>query len=78
MKNKKKQQYIVDDKGKPVAVVIDMKTYKKMEDALDAYYCRKEYDRVKPLTDSEIRNGKFLTIDEFNEKRKKVHHRATA
>ena len=77
MAKTKKRQYLVDSAGKPVAVVLDLKTFKKMEDDLDDYYCRKEYDRVKKATDDEVRSGKASTIEEYLSARK-LHPRLRA
>lgn len=60
----KKRQYLTDQSGKRVGVILDMKTYQKMLDDLDDYYCKKAYDRAKPATDAEIRRGDFVTLDE--------------
>ena len=72
-----KQQYIIDDNGKRLAVVLDLKTYEKMMDDLDDYYCQRAYNEAKPVTDRQISNGEFVTLKELkaevaSQKRKKA------
>lgn len=62
---KKKHQYIIDDNGKRVAVVLDLKTYERMIDDLDDYYCQRAYKEAKPITDAEISKGEFVTLKEL-------------
>ena len=66
----KKKQYLTDQSGKRVGVVLDIDTYQKMQDDLDDYYCRKSYQRAKPSTDAEIKRGDFVTIDEIAAERR--------
>ncbi len=42
-----KTQFVTDDKGKKVAVLIPLKEYEKMMDELDELACVKIYDSVK-------------------------------
>lgn len=69
MANSSKPKYVTDNKGKKIAVVIDIEKYEKMMDELDDYYCRKEYDIVKPKTDKELEKGDFVTLDYYIAKR---------
>ncbi|MDI6779572.1 MAG: hypothetical protein QME25_05180 [Bacteroidota bacterium] len=69
MANPTKTKYVTDLEGKKIAVVIAIKEYEKMIDELDDYYCRKEYDRVKPKTDKELEKGEFITLDDYCTKR---------
>lgn len=69
MANSSKTKYVTDNKGKKIAVVIDIEKYEKMIDELDDYYCRKEYDTVKPKTDKELEKGEFVTFDAYITKR---------
>ncbi len=67
----KKKQFITDDNGNRVSVILDISTYKKMQDELDDYYCRKAYDRVKRQTDREIAQNDYATIEDYAAKRRK-------
>jgi len=42
-----KNQFITDDHGQKVAVILPLKDYEKMMDELDEYACIKAYDKVK-------------------------------
>lgn len=66
----KKAQYITDHAGKRVGVVLDLKTFEKMGDELDDYYCKRAYEKAKPLTDGEIKRGEFMTIEELKARRR--------
>ncbi len=42
-----KTQFVTDDTGKKIAVLISMKEYKKILDELDELDCIKAYDKAK-------------------------------
>jgi len=42
-----KTQYITDDHGKKVAVIVPVKDYEKLMDELDELECIKAYDKAK-------------------------------
>ena len=42
-----KTQYVTDDHGKTVAVIVPVKDYEKLMDELDELECIKAYDKVK-------------------------------
>lgn len=65
-----KKQFITDDRGNRVAVVLDIKTYDEMQDAIDDYHCKRAYEKAKPSTDAEIAAGKYVTIEEYVTKRR--------
>ena len=65
MITQKNAQYITDHAGKRVGVVLDLRTFEKMEDELDAYYCKRAYEKAKPETDAEMKRGEFISIGEI-------------
>ena len=72
----KKRQYITDQSGKRVGVVLDVKTFGQIEDELDELESIRAYDKAKPETDAAVQRGDFLTIQEYLAKRtarKKAH-----
>ncbi len=73
----KKKRYITDQTGKRVGVVLDLRTFQKMEDELDDYYSKKAYEKAKKETDEEIRRGEFITLQELIPQRRerKGRHR---
>ena len=42
-----KTQYVTDDHGKKVAVIVPVKEYEKLMEELDELECVKAYDRAK-------------------------------
>ena len=66
----KKRQYLTNLAGKRVGVILDMKTFQKMQDELDDYYCKRAYDKAKPVTDAEIKRGEFATLDDLMARRR--------
>jgi PHD/YefM family antitoxin component YafN of YafNO toxin-antitoxin module len=42
-----KTQYITDNQGKKVAVILPVKDYEKIMDELDELHCVKAYDKAK-------------------------------
>jgi len=42
-----KTQYVTDDHGKKVAVIVPVKDYEKLMDELDELECIKAYDKAK-------------------------------
>lgn len=42
-----KNQFVTDNQGQKVAVILSMKDYEKMLDELDEYECIKAYDKAK-------------------------------
>ena len=42
-----KNQFITNDHGQKVAIILPMKDYEKMLDDLDEYACIKAYDKAK-------------------------------
>lgn len=43
----KKARYIVDEKGKRTAVILDLATYRMLLEALDELECIRAYDEAK-------------------------------
>ena len=62
---RKKAQYITDHTGKRVGIVLDLRTFERMQDEIDAYYCKRAYEKAKPATDAEIRRGEFISIGDL-------------
>lgn len=58
-------QYITDNKGKKMSVVLSMKEYKRILEDLEEFEDIKLYDAVK------ARNEETITLEEYIAKRKK-------
>jgi len=60
-----KNQFVTDDHGQKVAVILPVKDYAKMLDELDEYACIKAYDKVKARKQEFIPVAKmFKTIEQ--------------
>lgn len=56
-----KPQYIVDDSGKKVSVVLSIKDYEKMLEDLDVAYCSKLYASALELNEPSISLEEYKT-----------------
>jgi hypothetical protein len=67
----KSAQFVTDQKGKRVGVVLDLKTYERLllaaEDAADI----RAYRRAKPKIQAEIDRGQFMTLEAYRAQRRK-------
>lgn len=60
-----KPQYIIDDSGKKVSVVLSMDDFEKILSELDDSYCSKLYADAQQL------NEPTITLDDYIKSRKK-------
>lgn len=60
-----KTQFVTDDKGKKIAVILSMSSYQKMLDDLDTLEDIKLYDQAKKEDD-----GKRIVFDDYLKKRR--------
>jgi len=67
----KDKQYILDIKGKPVAVLLDVATYENFLEALEGLEDIRAYDKVKEKVKAEVKSGKSITLQEYLSKRRK-------
>ncbi len=65
-----REQYLTDENGNRIAVVLDINTYKKLLDELDEYYCLKGYEQGVTETEPEITSGDYLTLEQYVANRK--------
>ena len=65
----KNKQYLTNQSGKRVGVILDMKTFEQIEDELDELACIRAYDAAKPEVDAAIKRGDYVTIQEYIAKR---------
>ena len=63
----KQPKYIVNERGKKIAVQLDLKTYQQLIEAYEDFCDNRTLDRVKPLTDAEIARGDYLTLSELQD-----------
>jgi hypothetical protein len=56
------QQYVVDARGKRVAVMLDIATYDQLVEAAEEANCIRAYDAAKPVVEAELKAGRFSTL----------------
>ena len=59
------ENFLTDEKGNRIAVVLDIAVYEKLLEDLDEFYCTKAYEQAVEETDPEIASGDYLTLEEF-------------
>ncbi|MDI6766537.1 MAG: hypothetical protein QME52_06915 [Bacteroidota bacterium] len=69
----KKKQYLTDQSGKRTGVILDMRTFEKIEEELDELACIHAYDKAKPDVDAAIQRGDYMTLDEYLAERSAKH-----
>lgn len=67
-----KQQFITDNQGKNIAVLLPIKEYEKLMDELDELECVKAYDRAKEGEQEFIPAEQAFKEIEDNRKKKNV------
>jgi hypothetical protein len=60
-----REQYLIDENGNRIAVVLDINTYQKLLDELDEYHCIKGYEQAVTETEPEIASGDCLTLEQY-------------
>lgn len=63
------EQFIIDQQGNKIAVVIDIETYQKILDDLDEFYCERAYEKAVAETNQEINQGEYLSLEEYMSQR---------
>jgi predicted DNA-binding antitoxin AbrB/MazE fold protein len=59
------EQYLTNKEGKKIAVVIDIETYQQILEELDELHCQKGYEEAFKETESEIRSGDYVSLDQY-------------
>jgi hypothetical protein len=65
----KNKRYITNKNGKATDVVLDLRTFEKIENELEEFYLIKEYDKAVKKTNEEFKKGKYITLDEYLKKK---------
>lgn len=65
----KDEQLVTDPKGKPVAVLLDLKTYQRLREAEEDLADIRVYDAARPKVEAEIKAGNFSTLADYRSKR---------
>ena len=64
MKPKITRQYITDEGGKRIGVILDIGEYEQILERLEDLDDIQEYRKMKPLVDQDIQEGHYLTLEE--------------
>ena len=67
-----KKRFVVDDKGKKTAVILDIKTFTELIDEIDELDCALGFDQSRERNSKDIENGNFISINKFITKRNRV------
>jgi PHD/YefM family antitoxin component YafN of YafNO toxin-antitoxin module len=65
----KEGQYVTDAKGKPVGVLLDLKTYERLREAEEDLADIRAYDAARPKVAADLKAGHFSTLADYRTKR---------
>lgn len=57
-------QYVTDDSGKTVSVILDIQYFEEILERLEDLDDIEEYRRMKPLVEEDIRANRYYSLDE--------------
>lgn len=67
----KDEQFVTDAKGKPVGVLLGLKTYARLREAEEDLADIRAYDAARPKIVGELKAGQFATLADYRSKRAK-------
>jgi hypothetical protein len=65
----KDEQFVTDAKGKPVGVLLDLKTYEHLREAEEELADILAYDAARPKAAADIEAGRVSSLSEYRAKR---------
>ena len=68
----KDEQFVTDAQGKPVGVLLDLKTYRRLREAEEDLADIRACDTARPRVMAEIKAGQFSTLADYKTKRAKT------
>ena len=63
-KSNSRIQYVTDDSGKTVSVILDIQYFEEILERLEDLDDIEEYRRMKPIIEQDLKEGKYLTLEE--------------
>ncbi len=66
------EQFVTDAKGKPVGVLLDLKTYERLRKAEEDLADIHAYDAARPKVAADLKAGQTSTLAEYRIKRAKT------
>ena len=67
----KDEQFVTDSKGRPVGVLLDVKTYERLREAEEDLADIRAYDAARPKVTADLKSGQFTTLTNYRTKRAK-------
>jgi hypothetical protein len=65
----KDEQFVTDAKGKPVGVLLDLKTYEHLREAEEELADIRAYDAARPKVAADIKAGRVSTLADYRARR---------
>ena len=65
----KDEQVVTDRKGRPVGVLLGLKTYERLRRAEEELGDVRAYDEARPKVAAELKAGRFATLADYRAKR---------
>ena len=65
----KDEQFVTDAKGKPVGVLLDLKTYEHLREAEEELADIRAYDAARPKVAADIKAGRASSLSDYRAKR---------
>lgn len=63
------EHVVTDPKGKPVGVLLDLKTYERLRQAEEELADVRAYDAARPRIAAEVKAARFATLASYRAKR---------
>jgi hypothetical protein len=67
----KDEQFVTDAKGKPVGVLLDLKTYERLREAEEDLADIRAYDAARSKVLADVEAGRVSTLADYRAKRSK-------
>jgi SH3-like domain-containing protein len=61
----KDEHFVTDAKGKPVGVLLELKTYARLRDAEEDLADLRAYDAARPAAVADLKNGSACSLAEY-------------
>lgn len=68
----KDEQFVTDAKGKPVGVLLDLKTYERLREAEEDLADIRAYDAARPKVTADLKSGQVSTLTDYRATRAKA------
>ena len=68
----KDEQFVTDSKGKPVGVLLDLKTYERLCEAEENLADIRAYDTARPKVMADLKAGQSSTLADYRARRAKA------